>query len=224
MNLIKGTREQAELNAAITIANSLRSILTKKRLCVLAVPGGTSVSGIFDHLIAQDLPWERIHLFLTDERLVSLKHKDSNSHLLKPFYQIMNEENIHLFTYKMKKKDKGLTEYRAELKKLGGRVDFALLSSGEDGHVASLYPAHPSVYANAAYFFLIEDSSKPPKKRMSMSHLLLMQSTAGMVVFFGESKRTAYERFQDRYKTFRDCPAKIVLSMKEHYVVTDLEK
>ncbi|NQV91874.1 6-phosphogluconolactonase [Candidatus Woesearchaeota archaeon] len=222
MNIIKGIREKAELNAAITMANSLRAILSKKRLCVLAVPGGSSVTSIFDHLIAQDLPWDRIHLFLVDERLVSLKHKDSNSHVLKPFSQVMNEENIHLFTYKMKKKDKGLTDYRSALKKLGGRVDFALLSSGPDGHVASLFPQHPSVYSNAAYFFLVDDAPKPPKKRMSMSPLLLMQATAGMVVFFGESKRTAYERFQDKYKSVRDCPAKIVLRMKEHYVVTDL--
>ena len=223
MNLIKGTREQAELNAAITMSNSLRSILSKKRLCVLAVPGGTSVSSIFDHLVAQDLPWDRIHLFLVDERLVSLKHKDSNSHVLKPFYKVMNEENIHLFNYKLKKKDKGITDYRSELKKLGGRIDFALLSSGEDGCVGALYPAHPSIYSNAAYFLLMDDSPKPPKKRMSMSPLLLMQAKAGMVIFFGESKRTAYERFNDRYKTVRDCPAKIVLSMKEHYVVTDLQ-
>ena len=103
MTIIKGTREQAELNAALTITSSLKNILSKKRLCVLAVPGGTSVPSIFDHLVAQDLPWDRIHLFLVDERLVSLKHKDSNSHVLKPFYKVMNEENIHLFNYKYKR-------------------------------------------------------------------------------------------------------------------------
>ena len=220
--MIRGTKEVCELNAAISIADSIRAILSRKRLCTLAVPGGTSVSGIFDHLVAQDLPWDRIHLFLVDDRLVSIKHKDSNSHVLKPFYQVLAEDNIHLFNFKPKKKDKGLTDYRSALKKLGGRIDFALLSSGEDGHVASLYPQHPSIYSNAAYFQLVDDSPKPPKKRMSMSPLLLMQAKAGMVVFFGEGKRTAFEHFQDRYRTVRDCPAKIVLRMKEHYVVTDL--
>ena len=98
-----------------------------------------------------------------------------------------------------------------------------MLSSGEDGHVAALFPDHHSIKDKSEYFFTMGDSPKPPPERMTASLSLLKKSTIAIVLFYGEDKKDAYERFHDENLSIYNCPAKFVEEVDEGYVGTNLE-
>ena len=97
-----------------------------------------------------------------------------------------------------------------------------MLSAGEDGHTASLFPGHPSVDDPGEGYILVAGAPKPPPDRLSASRRLLAAARLGVLVFYGEEKRAALRRFEDPAVALRDCPSKVVREMAESVVVTDL--
>ena len=116
----------------------------------------------------------------------------------------------------------GIDAYGRALDELGGRFDVAILSAGEDGHCASLFPCHPSVSDPGEGFLLVEASPKPPPRRVSASRRLLERSGLGVVVFYGEGKRDALRLFRDASVDVQGCPSKLVASIEPSCLVTDL--
>ena len=70
MKLLTGTKQELESQAV--------SFIERHKPKTLAVPGGTSIKGIFHLLQKANLDWKNIHIYLTDERLVPKDHEDSN--------------------------------------------------------------------------------------------------------------------------------------------------
>jgi len=64
-----------------------------------------------------------------------------------------------------------------------------LLSMGEDGHIASLFPKH--IYPNEHMVVVELCSPKPPKERISMSYQQLNKSHHVFKLIVGESKQKA---------------------------------
>src|SRR2546429_3843350 len=66
--------------------------------------------------------------------------------------------------------------------------DLSLLGIGEDGHVASLFPGHPSVDERAGFVLVEGASPKPPATRLTLSLPLLTASRMLVIAAFGEAK------------------------------------
>ena len=98
-----------------------------------------------------------------------------------------------------------------------------LTSSGEDGHIGALFPKHQSVDSRNAYFVTMNDSPKPPSGRVSATKKVLQRAHVGLVLFFGAAKKEAYSNFINEVLSIRDCPAKIIRQLPEHYVLVDQE-
>ncbi len=229
--MIRGARNELEKKAAELIRDSVFRVLRSKKCAILAVPGGRSVSGIFRHLMKDRfMPWDDVHLFMVDERLVPVTHEKSNFRLAKEtFLQYLVDEgrlpkeNLHPFVMDNFKSDFGAEKYAEELKGCGGVYDIVLLSSGEDGHVGALYPDHHSVRDESEFFIVMHDSPKPPKDRMSMSRSLLLRAETALLLFFGEAKREAFEKFGRDADDYEACPARLVHKIKNGYVFSDTE-
>jgi 6-phosphogluconolactonase len=222
--LITGSRPELEEKAAAVTAATINKLLEKKRHAVLAVCGGTSVEGIYRHLAEKDIDWKHVHLFLTDERLVPLDDVRSNySLVLRHLSGVARRGNIHPFIFDPENPENGARHYAAEIEHYGGVFDLILVSSGEDGHIASLYPCHHSITDSSGPFITMNDAPKPPRDRMSSSAGLLLQSGTGIILFFGESKKEALSRFLDDSSTMRQAPAKLVSLLPEYFVFTDQE-
>ena len=172
--IIESSREQLAKKAASILYNTTLRLLRKKKDVVIAVPGGQSVSGIYENFRDYTLPWDRIHMFLLDERLVAADHPDSNYRLVR---EHMGSEvvpvMIHQFIYDFKNPIQSVIDYREKLNHCGGQFDIVLASSSEDGHIGSLFPNHHSLEKNQHGFFLLDDSPKPPPGRMSASFDLI---------------------------------------------------
>jgi 6-phosphogluconolactonase len=222
--IIRGNRAAMEKKAAWILAENLQNLLTGQRRVVLAVCGGRSVAGIFRHLAGENVDWEKVHIFMVDERLLPSGHPDSNFRLVgEHLGNVLSLATVHPFAYIPDREGQGAREYTRELGGLGGRFDIVLLSSGEDGHIASIFPGHSSVLDESDGYLPVLDAPKPPPARMSASIRLLRRSRVGLLVFFGRKKREALKTFLDDTVPLADCPARLVGLLPEHYILTDQE-
>lgn len=212
------------------ICKQILKILQNKKQVVMAVPGGRSVQPIFSEFLTHtEMPWEKIHIFMVDERLVPISDKESNFYLVKKQFadnlvrkKMLSEKNLHPFILDNSKKDLGIKKYENELKKYGGTFDVVILGAGEDCHVAGLFPDY-TIKDNSDYFIYFHNSPKPPKDRMTASKKLIQNSKFGVVIFLGEGKKKAYENFKNKKLKLDKCPAKLVKKIKNYIVYTDLE-
>jgi len=222
--ILQGTRAQLEVKAAWILAKNIEILLDSKSKVIVAVPGGRSVLGIFEKLAEHDIDWRRVHLFMVDERLVPIDHPESNFRLVaESLGHIVPAASFHPFVYNAATEDNGVREYERQLMQLGGSFDVVLVSSGEDGHIASIFPNHQVKGTGEKNFVLLEDSPKPPLRRMSATPELLGASKIGVLLFFGEGKRSALKNFFKPQLSVSECPAKLIGKLPQHYILTDLE-
>ncbi len=229
MKLIKNARKNLEIRVASLIERKIHEYLRTQSKIILAIPGGSSVAGIFLLLKKQKIPWERVHIFMVDERLVSLDSPESNfKQAYDSFINYLTKQhkipsqNIHSYNYFNLPDKQGTEAYKNELRELSHHFDIALLSAGEDSHIASLFPAHETIKSQEEFFLITHSSPKFPKNRMSSSKKLIQKSKTALLFFFGENKLKAYENFQNKNLSVTDCPAKLVNEINDSYVFTDI--
>lgn len=227
---VRSTRKNLDRYASDIIENHVRTLLEKQGSVVFGITGGRSVSGIFEQLTEKSIPWDRVHIFMVDERIVSLNDKNSNFNLANEYFikplinsNALPKENVHPFIMDASKGDLGLSQYEQLFIQNGGRLDLALMSAGEDGHVASLFPNHHSIKNETRFFLRVHNSPKLPKRRITMSRSLLSSAQCGIILFFGKEKRKAYNLFTSDETDIISCPAKLALQIKDLYVFTDCD-
>ncbi len=123
---------------------------------VAALSGGRTPRGFYRTLSDQgrDLPWDKTHLFLADERFVPPDDADSNYRLLREGFLDcvpIPRENIHPVAV-TPDPETAARSYEQSLAAFFGlqqggvpRFDLIMLGIGEDGHTASLFPGSPTV-------------------------------------------------------------------------------
>lgn len=200
---------------------------------VLALPGGRTTSPFLVALSEATKEshrevWSRVEVFVVDERLVPLRHPDSNFGLvLSGFTNLLQRKflttaQLHPFVSEGADEAEAIESYVQELKKYGGRFHLSVVSSGEDGHIAGLFPNHSGLLEEG-FFATFHNSPKPPPHRMTTTRSLLEQSDAIFLFFLGEGKREALAKFKDTNVTIDACPAKIINNVPTSVVITDLE-
>lgn len=213
----------AEKAAWLIYKEGIEKLLQEQDQVVIAVPGGRSVSEVFRVLSSYEVEWSRVHIFMLDERLVPLDHKESNYRLLhERLGHVVSPTTLHPFVYR-KDEQTSFESYNNELQKYGGKFDIILASSGEDGHIGSLFPDHKTMEYTPAGFFQVDDSPKPPPQRMAASAQLIRNSGMGLLLVMGESKKSALDRLLNPEVAERSCPAKLISTLAHHYILTDLE-
>lgn len=229
MDTWTGNRGDLDARAARELAAAIDDAVARRGRAVLGLVGGRSVGGLYAALAAHDLPWERVHVFVADERLVPTTSPESNFRLVRDDLLAgpisrgrFPPANAHACEPDPAAPGPAVEKYGGELERLGGRFDAVVLSAGEDGHCASLFPGHPSIDDPGPGFILVEGSPKPPARRVSASRMLLGRSRLAILVVYGEEKRGALARLRDPALGVRDCPAKLVAAIERGYLLTDL--
>ena len=148
-----GPDEVAEALAARLMAR-LTEIQRDFRIPQLALTGGRIATRAYQRLASEGpnsaVDWSRVDLWWGDERFVPADDADRNAKqaldlLAAPL--ALNPDRIH----EMPASDGGLEldqaadAYARELDDVV--FDICLLGMGPDGHVASIFPEHPSSYA-----------------------------------------------------------------------------
>lgn len=172
-------------NESIYTKGSFRIVLT----------GGNSVSSLYKILSNAKSNWDKWHIYLGDERCLPKDSKLRNDVFIKKAWisdSKIPSKNIHFINSELSDKDIEIS-YCNVLKEVD-YFDVVLLSIGEDGHVASLFPY--KVHNNNDVV-IEKKSPKYPERRVSLSYSRLNKSHYVFKIVCGPSKKNALKMWDD---------------------------
>ena len=182
---------------ATRLTARLAEIQADARVPQLALTGGRIATKAYQRLAAEGaasaVDWSRVDLWWGDERFVASDDDDRNDlgtlQLLRDALPL-DEPRIH----QMPASDGGAdldaaaAGYAAEL---GSTVfDVCLLGMGPDGHVASIFPEHPS-FSTPGRVIAVRNSPKPPPDRISVTLEVINASRQVWFLVSGRDKAAA---------------------------------
>ncbi len=186
---------QASVAAAKFLENKIRSFISINNVCHIALPGGKSPLGCLSHLANADLPWEKTHWYLGDERCYPKGHPERNDVMLQQvLWSRLADTNIYLTKAELGA-EKAAADYRVVINRLE-RLDIAYLGLGEDGHTASLFPDNAALQDTRSVVPVF-NSPKEPSKRISLSIDMLKNARCRMVLTPARSKENIIKKIRD---------------------------
>lgn len=149
--------------------------------------------------------WSQVHLWWGDERFLPDGDPDRNETqgrdaLLSALGEALPAENVHAvpaLSPDVPTPEVAAGRYVAELGAYateGAAVpafDVLMLGMGPDGHVASLFPAHPGLAVAGTSATGVHDSPKPPPQRVSLTFEAINTARQVWVVAAGAEKAPA---------------------------------
>ena len=172
------------------ILNIAKKSIFEKDFFSIVLTGGQSVLNLYKILSKADSNWDKWHIYIGDERFLPAGHKDRNDQIINEIWlnnSTIPQKNIHFIKAELGLLD-ARVEYENTLKRID-KFDVVLLSMGEDGHIASLFPNH--IYPEEQMVVVEQGSPKPPKERVSMSYQQLNKAHYIFKLIIGESKQKA---------------------------------
>ena len=193
-------REMLALSLADRLASQLSQNLRTSEGATFCVPGGTSPIPVFETLSGTDLDWDRVTVFLGDERWVDGEHKRSNGRLLRRYLlkdKAAAANYIDLYSGDAQPDD--AAEKLAETLEPYLPITVALLGMGNDMHTASLFPGADRLaeaMANDAPLLMPIRSEGADEPRITLTQPVLSKAFHIHVMIMGPEKREAIERAQ----------------------------
>lgn len=209
----------AAREAATRMADVARRVTADKGRCTLVLAGGSTPRDAYELLAGEPLPWERVHLFWTDERSVPPGHPESNFRMVQRALLgrvPIPATNIHRVRGELPP-DAAADAYALDLDEFFDsavpRFDLVLLGLGTDGHTASLFPFDPLVLERE----LPVGVSAPRVERGRRVSLTLPAINAASQVAFlvcGASKATVVQKVVQGARDPLRVPAQAVAQEK----------
>lgn len=167
-------------------------------LCLTGGDAANAMYEIFAELAdGSELDPAKLQLWWGDERFVPATDPQRNS--LQAVSRLartvsLKSADTHMMAAQDGRKDphESAAEYEAELGDTG--FDITLLGIGADGHIASLFPDHPSSEPTTRAVIGVTDSPKEPSERISLTVQTLNRSAEVWYIATGEQKADAVAR------------------------------
>lgn len=167
----------------------------------VCLTGGNAANAMYERLAelveGSELDAAKLQLWWGDERFVPATDPDRNS--LQAVSRLARTISIksadtHMMAAKDGRKDSHecAAEYEAELGDT--HFDITLLGIGADGHIASIFPGHPSFDPTSRQVIGVTDAPKAPAERISLTIPALNRSTEIWVIATGTAKADAVAR------------------------------
>ncbi len=178
------------------LARHIRTAVTAKGECHCVFPGGRSPRRVLELLREQDLPWPALHLYPSDERCVPVGDPERNDRLIEELLFGKGSflpAHLHSIPAEL-----GPEEGAVRFSRLLAQTppfDIALLGVGLDGHIASLFPGHPTL-TDERPAGPVWHAPKPPLERVSLGLGRLLSARQRIVVVIGQEKRELMEQVQ----------------------------
>ena len=167
---------------------------------LVALPGGKTGPAIFPKLAAQQLPWKRVTIIPTDERLVPMNDERSNVRELARVFLPVGARVIPIAA--------DIPDYKlagnsadARLQDLPWPPDLVWVGVGEDGHAASIF-AGPDLQdaldaprARRAVGIMPDPlPDDAPVARVTLTRAAILSARTMLIAITGDKKREMLER------------------------------
>ena len=221
---IRGIAPASEAIAQVTsdIAGAVRAAWTAGRAAHVVLSGGRSGAALGAG-IRQEFSGGlsgTLHIWIADERFVEYADADRNDTAI---VEALDSHTASLLVHRHLPPSRAtlgeiVIDYTDQLVATLGDAPFdaVVLSVGEDGHVASVFPGHPQFEAPA---YAESASPKPPSHRTTISLRRLANTRQCTLLVLGESKRDALTRIAAADQTL---PAVQLTAMTGAIVITDV--
>ena len=211
---------------AVEVTNDLKSILRKKRVATLVVPGGTTPKPFFKQLSQSDLDWARVTIIPSDDRFVPEKNVLSNSGLIRTYLlqNFASQANFISF-FKSDYSLEDLTNVISEELKTILPIDVAVLGMGVDMHTASIFPdadkLNDALDLMSPNVLISVNSPSAAESRLTLTAKTLRDSYKVHLLITGSEKKAALEFALKSKDNWEIAPVRSVLSkdgiVKIHY-------
>ncbi len=202
--------EMMMIDLANRVAGELGTCLLEHDWASLAVPGGTTPGPMFDALSAADLDWRRVHVLLTDERLVPPDHPRSNERLVRE--RLLTGRAADATFVRLVPEDGHEIENLFEKVERECPISILLLGMGADMHTASLFPGSKELEAALAPDappIMKVTAPGAPEPRLTLTAPVLRNAMTTHVLITGDEKRAALEKA--RALAPKDAPISVAL-------------
>jgi 6-phosphogluconolactonase len=205
--------------AAERIASLLNAATDNAPTATLAVSGGRTPAALFDSLAANGgVDWQRVHLFLADERAVPPDNEQSNyrlalTRLIEP--SGLPPANVHRIAGETPPHE-AARRYGHDIRAFFGpgaqdlpRFDVIQLGVGGDGHIASLFPGDPYL-ENRENVVAAVYSDPAAQWRITLLPGVLLAAGCLVVLACGEDKAEPLRlAWHSAYNPMR-CPVQLI--------------
>jgi 6-phosphogluconolactonase len=196
------------------ICNVLEFKHTTEQDKSIMLTGGNSASSLYKLWAQSSLAMSRLKGFkcyLGDERNNVENERDTNlSNIKNNLFVNGSESLVTLFPIKKYELDpiRSAEEYSALLPK---SIDLLLLSVGEDGHIASLFPYSPALLEESRLVVPVK-GPRPYVNRITITPRVIKSAHTVFVMAFGKKKRKVFNDALKNPKNFLEIPARLVLN------------
>jgi len=178
----------------------IESAVDARGASLVAVPGGTTGPAVFAKLAAQKLPWKKVTIIPTDDRLVPMDDERSNVRGIAKAFLPVGARVIPIAAE--------IADYRlagnsadARLQDLPWPPDLVWLGMGKDGHTASIF-AGPDMQAaldapKARRAVGVMPDPLPPEApvaRVTLTRSAILSARTVTITITGDEKRALLEQ------------------------------
>jgi len=179
----------------------VESAVDARDASLIAVPGGRTGPAIYRRIAQQKLPWKKVTIIPTDDRLVAVDSELSNVREIARAFLPLGARVIPLTS-------EAADDYRlagnaadARLQDLPWPPDLVWLGMGADGHTASIFPgadlqgALDAPKARRAIGLLPEPlPAEAPVARVTLTRAAILSGRTIIVTITGQKKRELLEQ------------------------------
>ena len=177
----------------------IESAVDARDASLIAVPGGTTGPAVFGKLVQQKLPWKKVTVIPTDERLVPMDSELSNVRAIARSFLPSGARVIPIAA--------DIADYKlagnsadARLQDLPWPPDLVWLGMGKDGHTASIFPgpdlqaALDAPKARRAIGVMPDPPAEAPVARVTLTRAAILSARTVLITITGDEKRSVLEQ------------------------------
>lgn len=175
--------------------STLTSTISEKGNAKILLSGGSSPIELYEIWSSLDLPWEKIHIGLVDERFVDTSDINSNELLIHK-HLLKNKAKNACFVGMIHNLGDILVNQEAleKIYQTFYNADYILLGMGDDGHTASIFPndTNSELAFETEMLTAVTNSPKHPQRRLSCTPKMIQSSPQVVLMMAGEKKRKIF--------------------------------
>ena len=184
---------------------------------IIGLSGGSTPRPIYSALGKCAIPWEKVSLFLVDERYVPATDTDSNQKLVRDTLLAtasIPEQNL-LFPDTSLPLEDCIHHYELKLAGMlsAGVPHIVTLGMGDDGHIASLFPPVPDAAYGDHLVLHTETDRFAVHDRITTTMIIVGSADRKFFFLKGKDKKMVWEEMMADKEDLSRWPAKAALNL-----------